>query len=104
MEKTVQTSVQHVESGSQTRQDGLQPAADDGGTDKPPIPSAGSTGKSTVLLNQDDPVGARSQNIKQEHEGSTFPAGDVHNVDNTPDWAHTVPSERVACLLGTNVQ
>ena len=104
MEKTVQTSVQHVESGSQTRQDGLQPAADDGGTDKPPIPSAGSTGKSIVLLKEDDPVGARSQNIKQKHEGSAFSVGDGHNVDNAPDWAHTVPSEQVAHLLGTDVQ
>jgi len=104
MEKTVQTSVQHVESGSQTRQDGLQPAADDGGADKPPIPSAGSTGESIVLLNQHDPVGARSQNTKQKHEGSAFSAGDGHTVDNTPDWAHTVPSEQVASLLGTNVQ
>jgi hypothetical protein len=104
MEKTVQTSVQHVESGSQTRQDGLQPAADDGGTDKPPIPNAGSTGRSIVLLKEDDPVGARSQNTKQKHEGSGFPARDGQNVDNTPDWAHTVPSEQVASLLGTNVQ
>jgi hypothetical protein len=103
MEKTVQTSVQHVESGSQTRQDGLQPAADDGGTDKPPIPSASSTGESIVLLNQDDPVGARSQNTKQKNEGSAF-SGDTHSADNTPDWAHTVPSEQVARLLGTNVQ
>jgi len=104
MEKTVQTSVQHVESGSQTRQDGLQPAADDGGTDKPPIPSAGSTGKSIVLLNEDEPVGARSQNTKQKHEGSVSDAGNSHDADNTPDWAHTVPSEQVARLLRTNVQ
>lgn len=104
MEKTVQTSVQHVESGSQTRQDGLQPAADDGGTDKPPIPSAGSTGKSIVLLKEDEPVGARSQNTKHKNESSAFPAGHSHNVDNTPDWAHTAPSEEVARLLDTNVQ
>ena len=104
MEKTVQTSVQHVESGSQTRQDGLQPASDDGGTDKPPIPNAGSTGRSIVLLKEDEPVGARSQNTKQKHEGSIFPAGISHNVDDVPDWAHTVPSEQVGSLLGTNVQ
>jgi hypothetical protein len=56
-----------------------------------------------VLLNQDDPVGARSQNTKQKNEGSAF-SGDTHSADNTPDWAHTAPSEQVARLLGTNVQ
>ena len=104
MEKTVQTSVQHVESGSQTRQDGLQPASDDGGTDKPPIPNAGSTGRSIVLLKEDEPVGARSQNNKHNHGFNTLAVKDSQNVDNVPDWAHTVAFVHVARLLNTNAQ
>jgi hypothetical protein len=104
MEKTVQTSVQHVESGSQTRQDGLQSAADDGGNDPPPIPHASSTGKSTVLLNEKQPVGARSQNNKHNHEFSTLAVHDSQSVDNVPDWAHTAAFDRVARLLGTNAE
>lgn len=104
MEKTVQTSVQHVESGSQTRQDGLQPAADDGGNDPPPIPNASSTGKSTVLLNEKQPVGARSQNNKHNHDVNTLAVQQTQDVDNVPDWAHTVAFDHVARLLGTNVE
>jgi hypothetical protein len=104
MEKTVQTSVQHVESGSQTRQDGLQLVADDGGNDPPPIPNASSTGKSTLLLNEKHPVGARSQNNKYNHEVNTLAVQDSQSVDNIPDWAHTAGFDHVARLLGTNVQ
>ena len=101
MEKTVQSSVQHVESGSQTRQDGLQPAADDGGNDPPPIPHASSTG---VLLNEKQPVGARSQNNKHNHEVNTLAVQNNQNVDNVPDWAHTAAFDHVARLLSTNVE
>jgi hypothetical protein len=104
MEKTVQTSVQHVESGSQTRQDGLQPTAEDGGNDPPPIPNASSTGKSTVLLNEKQPVGARSHNNKIKHEVNTYAVQHSQNVDNVHDWAHTVAFDHVARLLTTNVQ
>lgn len=105
MEKAVQTSVQHVESGSQTRQDGLQPTAEDGGNDPPPIPNASSTGKSTVLLNEKQPVGARSHNNnKINHEVNTQAVRHSQNVDNVPDWAHTVAFDHVAHLLSTNVQ
>lgn len=104
MEKTVQTSVQHVESGSQTRQDGLQPAADDGGNDPPPIPNASSTGKSTVLLNEKQPVGARSQYNKHNHDVNTLAVQQTQDVNNVPDWAHTVVFDHVARLLGTNVE
>jgi hypothetical protein len=90
MEKTVQTSVQHVESGSQTRQDGLQPVADDGGND--------------LLLNEKQPVGARSQNNKHNHGANTLAVQDSHGVENVPDWAHTAGFDHVARLLGTNVQ
>lgn len=104
MEKTVQTSAQHVESGSQTR-DGLQPAADDGGNDPPPIPNASSTGKGNVLLNE-KPVGARSQNNNnihvQKHEVNT--SAGHQSVANVPDWAHTASFDHVAQILGTNVQ
>jgi hypothetical protein len=100
MEKTVQSSVQHVESGSQTRQDGLQPTAEDGGNDPPPIPSASSTG----LLIEKQPVGARSHNNKINHEVNTLAAQHSQNVDNVPDWAHTVAFDHVARLLGTDVQ
>lgn len=106
MEKTVQTSVQHVESGSQqqARQDGLQPAADDGGTDKPPIPNASSTGKGPVLLNHENPVGARESfhNNKPEHEGHGLPV--ARDVDNVPDWAHTADFAEIARLLATDVE
>jgi hypothetical protein len=104
MEKTVQTSVQHVESGSQTRQDGLQPVADDGGNDPPPIPNASSTGKDNLLLNEKQPVGARSQNNKHNHGVNTLAVQDSHGVENVPDWAHTAGFDHVARLLGTNVQ
>lgn len=101
MEKTVQTSALHVESTSQAQHgDGLQPAADDGGTDKPPIPNASSTGKSTVLLNDEKPVGARSQ-INTLHNEN-----DRHDltVENVPIWAHTAPCEQLAGVLNTDVQ
>lgn len=107
MEKTVQTSVQHVESGSQTQRDGLPPAADDGSNDPPPIPNASSTGKGTVLLNE-KPVGARSQNNTnnngQKHEANASAVQGHQGVDNVPDWAHTASFDHVAQLLGTNVQ
>lgn len=98
MEKPVQTSAQHVESGAQTRLgDGLQPAADDGGADKPPIPNASSIGKGTVLLNE-KPIGARIQNTPLDTGNNS------HDIDNVPTWAHTVPFEQVARLLGSNIQ
>ena len=100
MEKTVQTSVQHVESGSQTRQDGLQPAAEDGGNDPPPIPHA----SSAVLLNEKHAAGARSHNHKHNHEVNALAVQHSQNVDNVPDWAHTAAFDHVASLLGTNVQ
>jgi hypothetical protein len=100
MEKTVQTSVQHVESGSQTRQDGLQPAAEDGGNDPPPIPNA----SSAVLLNEKQLAGARSYNHKNNYEVNALAVQHSQNGDNVPDWAHTVTFDHVARLLGTNVQ
>ena len=95
MEEPIRSSPQHVESGSETRHgDGLQPVADDGAADKPPIPNASSTDKGIVLLNEKS-VGARTLSYDSSQE---------YDINDVPAWAHTVPNEHVARLLGTNIQ
>lgn len=98
MEKAAQSSAHHVEANSQAPRPGEGlPGGDDGDADPPGIPSAGST----ILVNEKSMVGARSHN----HNPPTTNDGyTINDVAQAHDWAHTLHSDRVANLIGTNTE